>query len=80
MSDYNGWKNHETWNVSLWINNDPAFYEESVEFMKDYKGEEPYKDFCYDSGLSTQKTPDSVSWLSDLLDYKALDEMMREQE
>jgi hypothetical protein len=22
MSDYNGWKNYETWNVNLWLGND----------------------------------------------------------
>ena len=25
-NEYNGWKNYETWNVMLWINNDPIFY------------------------------------------------------
>ena len=25
---YNGWPNYETWNVSLWINNEPSTYYE----------------------------------------------------
>jgi hypothetical protein len=32
MSDdkktYNGWSNYETWNVALWIDNEPGTYEE----------------------------------------------------
>ena len=27
MSEYNGWKNYETWCVNLWINNDQGLYE-----------------------------------------------------
>ena len=23
---YNGWKNYETWNVALWVNNDESMY------------------------------------------------------
>lgn len=28
---YNGWKNYETWNVALWIGNEPDTYERSRE-------------------------------------------------
>jgi len=78
MSTYEGWKNRATWNVSLWLNNDEPTYRAAVEFMKDYKGKTPYKSFCRDSGLDTQRTPDRIMWVSQILDYKELNEMMWE--
>lgn len=80
MSDktYEGWKNYATWNVSLWLNNEYNIYVGAVEFMKDYKGKAPYKDFIIDCGLDAQRTPDRIQWISNQLDYKALNEMMRE--
>lgn len=75
---YNGWKNRSTWNVSLWLNNEYPYYIGAVEFMKDYKGKRPYIDFCAESGLDTQKTPDGIMWVSQLLDYQELNAMMWE--
>lgn len=74
---YNGWTNKATWNVALWINNDEPTYSAAVEFMKDYKGDSAYRDFCEETGLSTQKTPDGYEWVSELLDYQELNIMMK---
>lgn len=65
-------------NISLWIKKDEALYEGAVEFMKDYTGERPYIDFCIESGLSSQRTPDGVQWISGELDYDKLNLMMKE--
>ena len=74
---YNGWKNRATWNVALWIGQDPL-YTEAVAFIKDYKGKQPYVDFLESCGLDSQKTPDGIHYVSEELDYPRLDEMMME--
>ena len=83
MSDYNGWKNYETWNVMLWINNEPAIYDCACKFVEDVKSgklvsHDAYRLFVHWAGLSNQVTPDGVEWLSDDLDYEALHEAMME--
>lgn len=78
MSDYNGWNNRGTWNVALWINNDESIYKGAVEFMKDYKGKQPYVDFLESCGLDTQKTPDGFEYVNEERDYEALNKMMME--
>lgn len=77
-NDYNGWKNRQTWNVSLWINNDESLYNSAVKFMQTYKGKSGYSQFIYANGMSQDKTPDNIAWLGSRLDYKALNEMMKE--
>jgi len=76
--EYEGWKNYVSWNVSLWINNEYPLYQSAVAFMKTYKGKAPYKNFIAKQGLINDRTPDRIKWLSDQLDYSALNEMMRE--
>lgn len=79
MSDYNGWKNRETWNVSLWLNNDYDMYLEAVEYMKkNWKAVNPYRRFIYSVGLQNAVTGDNIMWISGKLDYNALNNMMRE--
>ncbi len=35
MADgYNGWKNWETWNVNLWIDNEYPLYQQKVAFLR----------------------------------------------
>lgn len=74
----NGWKNRATWNVALWIRSDYGLYQAAVEFMKNYKGRCPYKEFIEYFGLDEEQTPDGCKWCSKELDYKALNSMMRE--
>ena len=70
---YNGWKNHATWNVALWIGGDQGLYEFA-------KGCESYNDFAEqlrevsgDSSIGYQ-TPDNVAWNDSGLDIAELDE------
>jgi hypothetical protein len=78
MAEYNGWKNRATWNVSLWLQNDEYLYMEACDFMQRYKGKAPYRQFIRSMGMCYEKTPDRFQWISQKLDYKALNEMMRE--
>lgn len=85
---YNGWKNRETWNVAMTINNDKSLYSAAVEWMRtvnrlpDVPGqpgrEAPYVWFINLLDLMDDKTPDGVEWISEDLDYEALNEMMWE--
>lgn len=74
---YNGWKNYETWNVSLWINNDYENYKQAQQVMKD-NPTITYKELMKIMVLSDNETPDGVDWLSDDLAYDELNEMVKE--
>lgn len=75
---YNGWANYETWNVMLWINNDYGMYSAACDFMRGYRGNNPYRDFINAYELGNSFTGDNVHWLDSGLDYDALNEAMRE--
>jgi hypothetical protein len=66
---YNGWKNYETWNVALWIDNDEGLYRLAQE-CKDYD------EFL--SQLVYASTPDGVAWRDSGLDVEALDDVIRD--
>ena len=79
---YNGWTNYETWNVSLYINNEYSIYTMACSYVKERK----------DLGLTvsynalipwleqrfTKITPDGVSWMEPKLNTAELDEMLNE--
>lgn len=67
MSTYNGWKNYQTWNVALWIDNDEGLYTFAREC-------EDYAAFCaglreFEGAIAFQ-TPDGVAWNDSALDYR----------
>jgi hypothetical protein len=75
---YEGWKNYETWNCALWINNEYPLYLSATLFMTVYKGSKPYKDWVRTAGLENDTTKDGCKWLSSKLSYSELNQMMEE--
>jgi hypothetical protein len=81
-STYNGWANYETWNVSLWMQNDEFLYNTAkacVEYCGD--NETPWQKFqrCMIDGQIGRmlgKTRDGVKWNDPKIDAEAINEMM----
>lgn len=78
--DYNGWKNRQTWNVALWIENEESLYRAACAYAKERKekGKTPtYSGFVKRQWLANVRTPDNISYSGTRLDRKALDEMIQ---
>ena len=58
---YNGWANYETWNVSLYINNDYGLYCEAMEVAKNGGTYGDLVSILTECG--SKETPDGVSWV-----------------
>lgn len=72
---YNGWANYETWNVSLWLNNDENLYFAMLDAIRN--GARTYEDVREHMGL-TGETKDGVAWDDLALDTAELDAMIVE--
>lgn len=75
---YNGWKNYETWNVALWIENDEGLYDIAKGFRHEYKPYMAFVDYMSDNWGPDNRTPDGVTWDNRALDYEVLDEMIKD--
>jgi len=69
-STYNGWANYETWNVTLWIQNDEGLY----NVAKQCRNYQELVDLLYDCG--SKETPDGVKWDDVKIDGLEVNEMM----
>lgn len=81
---YNGWKNYQTWNVALWIQNDEGLYAVARECKdyEDFRGQmrDLYWDRSEKDGADhiSVETPDNVAWNDSGLDIPRLDELIKE--
>ena len=71
---YNGWANYETWNVSLWINNNELMYAlANDETVKNYR------DFCLRAAsFGVTQTGDGVKFNDRKVNYIEIDDMIKE--
>jgi hypothetical protein len=76
-STYNGWANHATWNVALWIQNDEGLYNFAKDMADYYVFKTSMREMSGDSAIGYQ-TPDGVSWSDSALDVARLDELIQE--
>lgn len=71
---YNGWANYETWNVSLWLQNDENLY-----YIARVYAEHGYKSLAHTlTGLYPFGTDDGVAWNDPNLAIAELNEMLNE--
>ena len=73
---YNGWKNYETWNVALWLDNDGSdFNDVAAEFIRDNFDEDHPTDFDsayqdmakYLENMIDEMRPEVTGMFADLL-------------
>jgi hypothetical protein len=65
MTNYNGHKNYNHWNVSLWLNNDETLYRGMISFIKSAGNskERAAKAFLYTlRSHGDHKTPDGAPY------------------
>lgn len=76
---YEGWSNYDTWNIWLWLTNEYEYYQAAYEFIKSHPdSKDLYREFVVDCGLSEQRTPDRIPFISDKVNYAELNEAMKE--
>lgn len=86
-NDYNGWANYETWNISLWINNDEGIYNHARDLMDSWCDDSYGCMETFDSRAAREvcgelfpsgKTPDDVQMSDSSIDWSAISDMLLE--
>jgi len=74
FSDYNGYRNYETWNASLYITKDNALCNQAKRLVR--SGVSDYDQLVNGLGLADKKTPDGVAWSSPKIDRGEMKEVL----
>lgn len=73
---YNGWRNYETWNVALWIDNEPALYRLARSLRNRNNPYSQFAQYMFDAG--SVATPDGVCWNDPQVDTEELDSIFED--
>ena len=72
---FNGWANYETWNVTLWIQNDESLYNLACDVVRNNGLYGNFVNILRDNFGATH-TPDNVAWDDANIDGIEVNEMM----
>ena len=72
-SKYNGWTNYETWNISLWIDNDEDIRELAIKSISFFDFVLKYFNTFYE-----MQTNDGISFFDYRVNVDELDEKIKE--
>ena len=70
--EYNGWSNYQTWNVSMWLDNDQVTYYHIREMAKDYLDDDTWKFAAYLRDYVEENNPladSNASLFTDLMGH-----------
>jgi len=73
-TNYNGWTNYETWNVSFWIQNDQDLYDLVKDFITDY---DELVNLLYEE-YGVKETKDGVKFNSEKINVVEINEMIKD--
>jgi hypothetical protein len=64
VEQYNGWKNYETWNVALYLDNDEGTYLAVKEYVRYTNNTDnlSYDGLIEYMGIQNESTPDGIPW------------------
>ena len=82
---YNGWKNRQTWNVMLWLDNDEGAYRSYQERVKEYKRRNPNRRILpgfvaklWAKDALGDRTPDGISLNGNRVNWREIAAAMLE--
>jgi hypothetical protein len=70
-SDYNGYRNFETWNAAIYLKENESLNASAKEFLRSNRGAS-YDQLVRGLGLAGKKTPDQVDWLDQQIDRREM--------
>jgi hypothetical protein len=86
--NYNGWSNHETWNIALWLYNNEDIYRHATKAVDIYarrgnisvtpEWAKAFVTIAFDETFGDPKTPDGVDTNNPKIDWNQISQTLSE--